>query len=81
MRDGGAVGQLAPGPLDVDMDPLVVAGRLGETVDALLRDQYPIADPDLLADGSFHGGEIGKLPHGPLHSSCDRAAIYVQSGR
>ena len=34
----------------VDVDPLVIAGRVGELIDALLRDLEPVADGDLLAD-------------------------------
>jgi hypothetical protein len=32
------------------MDPLVVAGRLGEFVDDRLIDREPVADADFLAD-------------------------------
>jgi hypothetical protein len=39
------------------VDPLVVAGRLGELVDLFLRDGDPVADRDFLADA---GGEILK---------------------
>ena len=40
------------GPLDVDVDPLVVAGRVGEPVDAVLVDGDPVAGAELLADGA-----------------------------
>ena len=35
-------------PLHVDMDPLVVSGGVGETVDPVLGDLHPVADADLL---------------------------------
>ena len=38
--------------LDVDVDPLVVAGGLGERVDAVLLDGQPVAGAEVLADGS-----------------------------
>src|SRR5207253_9367582 len=49
MRDRLAARHLALGALDIDMDPLMVAGRVGEFVDLLLGDRVPVADPDLLA--------------------------------
>jgi len=42
VRDGGAVGALLGGALGVDVDPLVVAGDVGELVDVLLRDLEPL---------------------------------------
>jgi hypothetical protein len=50
MRDGLAAGHLLLRALDIDMDPLVVAGRLREGVDALLGDVDPLARVDFLAD-------------------------------
>ena len=38
------------GPLDVDVDPLVVAGGLGELVDLLLGDLHVVAVAEVLAD-------------------------------
>src|SRR5438270_13977289 len=49
MRDRLAARHLALGALDIDMDPLMVARRVGEFVDLLLGDRIPVADPDLLA--------------------------------
>src|SRR6267142_916955 len=49
MRDCLAARHLALGALDIDMDPLMVAGRIGEFVDLLLGHRIPVADPDLLA--------------------------------
>ncbi len=40
----------------VDVDPLVVAGRVGEGVDALLVDQQPVAVAEMLADGGLELG-------------------------
>ena len=45
-----AAGHLALGALDIDMDPLMIAGCFGEFVDDRLIDREPIADADLLAD-------------------------------
>src|SRR3981189_1699881 len=56
MRDCLAARHLALGALDIGVDPLMVAGRVGEFVDLLLGDRVPIADPDLLA---FIGFQIG----------------------
>ena len=50
MRDGAAE-RAALGALHVDVDPLVVAGGLGERVDPLLGDLDPVAGADLLAGG------------------------------
>ena len=57
MRDRLAARHLALGALDIDMDPLIVAGRVGEFVDLLLRHRVPVADPDLLA---LIGLQIGR---------------------
>ena len=57
MGDRLAARHLALGALDIDMDPLMVAGCLGEFVDDRLVDGEPVADPDLLADKL---GEIGR---------------------
>ena len=52
MGDGAAEGS-EPGALRVDVDELVVAGRLGEPVDHVLGDLDPVADL-LLADPVLH---------------------------
>ena len=57
MRDRLAARHLALGALDIDMDPLMVAGGVGEFVDLLLGHCEPVADPDLLA---FIGLQIGR---------------------
>src|SRR5258707_13320511 len=56
MRDRLAARHLALGALDIDMDPLVVAGCVSEFVDLLLGDRVPLADANLLA---FIGLQIG----------------------
>ena len=48
MRDRGAERGFPPRALNVDVNPLVVAGSFGKLVDALLRDFQPVADNDLL---------------------------------
>src|SRR5438067_7616319 len=60
MRDRLAARHLALGALDIDMDPLMIAGRVGEFVDLLLGHREPVADPDLLA---FIGLQIGGAFH------------------
>ncbi len=50
MRDGGAERALLR-LLGIDVNPLVVAGRLGELVDPLLLDLQPVGVPQLLTDG------------------------------
>src|SRR5437762_12819473 len=49
MRDRLAARHLALGALDIDMNPLMIAGSVGEFVDLLLGHRVPVADPDLLA--------------------------------
>jgi hypothetical protein len=48
--DGGAEGRFGRRAHRVDVNPLVVAGCIGEEVDLFLRDLHPLADGDLLAD-------------------------------
>jgi hypothetical protein len=45
------------------MNPLLVAGRLGELVDAVLRDLDPVAGADLGTNSGFNLVEIAKYPH------------------
>src|SRR5713101_3908836 len=63
MRDRLAARHLAPGALDIDMDPLMVAGRIGEFVDLLLGHRIPVADPDLLALIGFQIGRAFDFQH------------------
>ena len=60
VRDRGAAGHLALGAFDVDVDPLVVAGGVGELVDHRLIDRHPVAGADPLADVRLH---VGGLVH------------------
>ena len=50
MGDRLTARHLALGALDIDMDPLMIAGGIGEFVDKRLVDGKPIADADFLAD-------------------------------
>ena len=60
------------GLLDVDVDPLVVAGRVGEQVDLLLAQLLPVAVAEVLTSlgpelvqslgGGWHGQTIGPAP-------------------
>ena len=80
-RDQGerevAVGDgAAEGPrlraLHVDVDPLVVAGRVGEPVDPVLLDRDPLRGPELLADGGGHLVKGGEDAHVSLHRVAGR---------
>ena len=51
--------------VDVDVDPLVVAGRLGELVDPVLLDGQPLAGAEILADRVGELVEAGEGAHGP----------------
>ena len=53
VSDRLAIGQLYFRPLGVDMDPLKIAGRLGEAVYFLLIDFDPVGQSDFLAFQRF----------------------------
>ena len=53
MGDGSAERAFLLGPLRIDVDPLEVAGGVGELVDAFLRDLHPVAVAEVLADNPF----------------------------
>src|SRR5215211_286384 len=59
--DRAAEGALGFRALDVDVDPLVVTGRLGELVHVLLGDLVPVAGAELAADQS---GQLGHRRRG-----------------
>ena len=63
-----AARHLALGALGIDMDPLVVAGGLGELVDPRLRDVDPVADADFLTHHLLHVVRMREFPlcHRPL---------------
>src|SRR3954447_10478021 len=74
-----AVGDRAPErrvlrALDVHVDPLVVAGDVGERVDVLLCDLVPVGGPERLALGLLELVESGDRPHGraPYFAPCRR---------
>jgi hypothetical protein len=50
MRDRLTERALTPRPLGIDVDPLAVAGTVGELLDHRLIDDDPRRDADLLAD-------------------------------
>ncbi len=56
MRNGGTE-RPGPCPLDVDVDPLVVAGGVGEKVDLLLADLVPVTWREL---ASHHPGKVAE---------------------
>jgi hypothetical protein len=51
------------GALGVEVDPLVVVGRVGEEPDPLLRHGDPVADADLLADQVLELGDGLEASH------------------
>jgi hypothetical protein len=51
VRDRCEIRTFSPGPVDVDVDPLMIAGRVGERVDAVLIDSDPLGDAEFLTDG------------------------------
>src|SRR5260370_34964995 len=63
MGDGPATRQLFFRPVLVDMDPLLVAGRVGKAIDTILRDLNPFAGSDLGADGRFEFTEVAEDTH------------------
>src|SRR4029077_4016165 len=71
--DRRPVGALGLRPLRIDVDPLVVAGDLGEAVDQLLGDRARLARSDLLADDSLH-------PRDPVDLDSRHQSVH-QSGR
>lgn len=63
MRDGFAVGGFAGRALHIDVNPLMIAGRVGETVDPLLIDKKPISHAQLLSGMSGQFGRGVDLDH------------------
>ena len=63
MGDGSAEGALGVGSGDVDVDPLVVAGRVGEEVHALLRDVDPVGPAEVPAGRAAQLVEGGEADH------------------
>ena len=50
MGDGDAAGHVTLRPFHIDMDPLMIAGGVGECVDHRLVDDQPFAGGEFLAD-------------------------------
>src|SRR5438105_6297158 len=68
--DGGAEGRLAPGSLAVDVDPLVIPGRVGELLDGLEGHRLPVARAELLADERLEPRDA--VDHGLVgHAACN----------
>jgi hypothetical protein len=63
MRDGFAAWHFRHGPFLVDMNPLLVAGRLRKLVDAILCHLDPVADADLGTDSGPEIFEPVEYPH------------------
>src|SRR5262245_4544577 len=74
-----ALGHLAPGPLDVDVDPLVIAGGVGELVDHGLLHRHPLGRTELFSHvpfqvpGVVHDERVHALSLG--RTSCWRSSI------
>ena len=49
MRDGLALRQLARSTFRIDVNPLIIGGRLCELINSVLIDDDPILQPNLLA--------------------------------
>ena len=58
MRDRRAERAFAPGPLDIHMNPLVIAGAGRKLIDPLLLDRQPIRDAELTSDKLLDGREM-----------------------
>ena len=63
MRDRGPTGRFACGAFRVDVDPLLVAGRFGELVDAILGNFDLVADADFGADSALEVVKIVEHAH------------------
>ena len=64
MRDGLAARHFALGTLDVDMDPVEIAGRMGKRINHLLIDLQPIAGAKFRAYITHQIGRILDCQHG-----------------
>src|SRR3954463_16332811 len=76
MRDRAAERRI-PGALAIDVDPLEVVDRLGEGVDALLRDLEPGRDADFLADAVL---QVLQRRHAAAPSAMARAMRLRTAG-
>jgi hypothetical protein len=69
------------GLLDVDVDPLVVAGGFGELVDPLLGDGDPVADGDFLPDQGRQGTYVLAAHPNWRESRVNRRLLETARGR
>jgi hypothetical protein len=57
MGDGRAKQAFPLSPLHIDMNPLMIACKVGEMIDPLLVNRYPLGDPkflsNILTDGTY----------------------------
>jgi hypothetical protein len=56
MGNGLAARQFAPGALDIDVNPVVIVGRVRKQVDRRLIDDEPRAGAEALTDMRQHRG-------------------------
>ena len=61
MRDGGSHGALATSPINVDVDPLIVAGAMGEFIDPTLVQANPLRHTELAADEPVYRGKAERF--------------------
>src|SRR4051794_12745830 len=81
VSDGDATRKLLFRPVLVDVDPLIVAGRLRKEVDALLGDIDPLACADLAANRRLELTEVAEDAH--VRSSCLHSSdqIFISGTR
>src|SRR5215472_6156561 len=81
----------APGAIDIDVDPLSIAGAGCELIDAILGQRHPVRDSQLTADelrNCHHavvedrhlGTAFTELPANPCAGSCRHSTSAVLRG-
>src|SRR3954469_13668731 len=70
--------RFTPCALDIDVDPLVVAGRFRKSLDSLLRNLQPVTNDDFQAN--FSGQVIQIAEHRSRHPALLWAAMYRNQG-
>jgi hypothetical protein len=78
VSDGDAARKLRFRPVLVDMDPLIIAGRLRKQVDAVLGDIDPFAGSDLGANRRLEFTEVAEDAR--VGSSCALSGQIFISG-
>src|SRR5712671_2596952 len=78
--DGLATRQLFFCPVMVDMNPLLIAGRLRKAVDTILGDFNPFAGPDLGANRRLEFTEVAEDAHVGFPRTCTVSGQIFISG-